>query len=47
MYDKRMADYRDDDFEWDLEKAANNLLDHNVSFYEACLGGFSARVRRV
>jgi uncharacterized DUF497 family protein len=30
-----MADYRDDDFEWDLDKAADNLRDHGVSFHEA------------
>lgn len=30
-----MADYRDDHFEWDLEKAAENIRNHQVPFGEA------------
>ena len=28
-------DYSDDSFEWDLAKAAGNLIDHRVSFVDA------------
>jgi len=30
-----MADYRDDEFEWDREKAEENRKNHGVSFDEA------------
>jgi hypothetical protein len=30
-----MADFHDDEFEWDLEKAAENVKNHEVSFEEA------------
>ena len=30
-----MVDFRDDDFEWDLDKEAQNLKTHGVSFHEA------------
>jgi uncharacterized protein len=31
-----MPDYRDDHFEWDLEKAADNIRNHQVAFEQAC-----------